>query len=114
MRSWIWKFEDFRDNLRLVFHDDLKYLVEAYFKASSRMVELGGFDFVAHLDKISMNGSLVDSTLTEQGWYNRLLWDYMSLIAKKGVMVEVNTKDVPQCEVFQVVERVEYSRDGEF
>ena len=24
--------------------------------------------------------------------YNRLLWDYMSLIAEKGVMVEVNTK----------------------
>lgn len=39
-----------------------------------------------------MNGSLMDSTLTEQEWYNRLLWDYMSLIAKKGVMVEVNTK----------------------
>ena len=66
--------------------------MEAYFKASSRMVELSGFDFVAHLDKISMNGSLMDSTLTEQEWYNRLLWDYMSLIAEKGVMVEVNTK----------------------
>ena len=61
------KFEDFRENLRLVFHDDLRYLVEAYFKASSRMVELGGFDFVAHLDKISMNGSLMDSTLTKKG-----------------------------------------------
>ena len=86
------KFEDFRENLRMVFRDDLKYLVEAYFKASSRMVELGGFDFVAHLDKISMNGSLMDSTLTKQEWYNRLLWDYMSLIAERGVMVEVNTK----------------------
>lgn len=37
------KFEDFRENLRLIFHDDLKYLVEAYFKASSRMVGVGWF-----------------------------------------------------------------------
>ena len=66
--------------------------MEAYFKASSQMVELGGFDFVAHLDKISMNGSLMDSTLTKQEWYNRLLWDYMSLIAERGVMVEVTRK----------------------
>ena len=86
------KFEDFSENLRLVFHDDLKHLVKSYFRASSRMVELGGFDFVAHLDKISMNGSLMDSTLTGQAWYNQLLWEYCSLIAEKGVMVEVNTK----------------------
>ncbi len=86
------KFEEFEKNLHLVFHDDLKLLVETYFKASSRMVELGGFDFVAHPDKISMNGSLKDSSLTEYEWYNRLLWDYFSLIAEKGVMIEVNTK----------------------
>lgn len=115
------KFEDFRENLRLIFHDDLKYLVEAYFKASSRMVELGGFDFVAHLDKISMNGSLMDSTLTEQEWYNRLFVGLYVLDSEErrhggGEHESIHEEgdDVPQCEVFQVVERVEYSRDGEF
>lgn len=39
-----------------------------------------------------MNGSLVDSTLTGQEWYNELLREYFQLIAEKGVMVEVNTK----------------------
>lgn len=85
-------FDDFRENFRKVYYDDLKHLVWDYFRSSARMVELGGFDFVAHPDKISMNGSLVDSTLIEQEWYNELLREYFQLIAEKGVMVEVNTK----------------------
>lgn len=85
-------FDDFRENFRNVYHDDLKHLVRDYFRSSARMVELGGFDFVAHLDKISMNGSLVEPMLTEQAWYNELLREYFQLIAEKGVMVEVNTK----------------------
>lgn len=85
-------FDDFRENFRKVYHDDLKHLVRDYFHASARMVELGGFDFVAHPDKISMNGSLVDSSLIEQEWYNELLRAYFQLIAGKGMMVEVNTK----------------------
>jgi histidinol phosphate phosphatase hisJ family len=85
-------FDDFRENFRKVYRDDLKHLVRDYFRSSARMVELGGFDFVAHPDKISMNGSLVDSTLTGQEWYNELLREYFQLIAEKGVMVEVNTK----------------------
>ncbi|WP_099293085.1 MULTISPECIES: histidinol-phosphatase [unclassified Butyricimonas] len=85
-------FDDFRENFRNVYHDDLKHLVRDYFRSSARMVELGGFDFVAHLDKISMNGLLVEPMLTEQAWYNELLREYLQLIAEKGVMVEVNTK----------------------
>ena len=85
-------FDDFRENFRNVYHDDLKHLVRDYFRSSARMIELGGFDFVAHLDKISMNGSLVYPMLMEQAWYNELLREYFQLIAEKGVMVEVNTK----------------------
>lgn len=85
-------FEDFKRSFREVYHDDLKHLVRDYFRSSARMVELGGFDFVAHPDKISMNGSLVDASLTEQGWYNDLLREYFELIAERGLMVEVNTK----------------------
>ena len=85
-------FDDFRENFRKVYRDDLKHLVRDYFRSSARMVELGGFDLVAHPDKISMNGSLVDSSLIEQEWYNGLLREYFQLIAEKGMMMEVNTK----------------------
>lgn len=85
-------FDDFRENFRNVYRDDLKRLVRDYFHASARMVELDGFDFVAHLDKISMNGSLVDATLTDQEWYKKLLREYLHLISERGLMVEVNTK----------------------
>lgn len=54
------RVEDFRRNLDKVFAGDLKLLIKNYFQASMRMVELGGFDFVAHADKVAMNGSLCD------------------------------------------------------
>lgn len=86
--------ENFRQILEQDFHGDLRLLVETYFAASSRMVELGGFDFVGHPDKISYNAGLCDSTLVKQGWYKQKLTEYFNQIAEKGLMLEVNTKAV--------------------
>lgn len=84
--------ENFKQILEDDFQGDLKQLVLAYFNASMRMVELGGFDFVGHADKISYNAGLCDSSLVEQGWYKDKLIEYFTFIAERGVMVEVNTK----------------------
>jgi len=85
-------FEVFQENLQHIFEGDLGRLVKTYFAVSTRMVELGGFDFVAHPDKIVMNGSLHDPELPEREWFQRLVKDLLALIAEKGLMVEVNTK----------------------
>lgn len=84
--------DDFKASLSQLFGGDLKQLVSNYFNASMRMVEAGGFDFVGHLDKISYNASLCLPGVVDQGWYKKLLLEYLSLVSEKGIMVEVNTK----------------------
>lgn len=84
--------ENFQQLLTTYFNGDLKRLVAGYFDASMRMVELSGFDFVGHCDKISYNASLCEQEFLESDWYKRKLMDYLTLIAEKGLMVEINTK----------------------
>lgn len=82
----------FQANMRRLFDGDLRRLVEAYFDASERMVEAGGFDFIAHPDKIAMNALTVDAEVTEREWYENRVRAYFALVADRGVMMEVNTK----------------------
>lgn len=84
--------ENFQKLLATYFNGDLKRLVAAYFDASMRMVEWSGFDFVGHCDKISYNASLCEQGFLDSDWYKKKLMDYLTLIAEKGVMVEINTK----------------------
>ena len=84
--------ENFQLILNTHFQGDLKRLVNTYLNASMRMVELGGFDFVGHADKISYNACLCDPSLPEQEWFNQRLRDYFAFIAERGIMAEVNTK----------------------
>ena len=71
---------------------DIKYVVETYFENMINMIDLGGFDFVGHPDKVSMNASAYSPTITESKWYKDLIQDYFRFIAHKGSVLEVNTK----------------------
>ena len=71
---------------------DIRYVVETYFDSMIKMIELGGFDFVGHPDKISMNASAYTPGITETKWYKEIINDYLHFIANKGVILEVNTK----------------------
>ena len=71
---------------------DIKYVVESYFENMINMIDLGGFDFVGHPDKVSMNASAYSPTITESKWYKDLIQDYFRFIAHKGAVLEVNTK----------------------
>lgn len=84
--------ERFRHLLNKYFHGDLKRLVGAYFNASMRMVERGGFDFIGHINKIGYNASQCEPGVTKTVWYQAKLADLFALIAEKGIMVEINTK----------------------
>lgn len=84
--------ENFQKIIKEDFQGDLKRLVLAYFAASMRMVELGGFDFVGHADKISYNIALCAPSALEQDWYGKKLVEYFTLIADRGIMMEINTK----------------------
>ena len=74
------------------YQSDIRYVVETYFENMTNMIELGGFDFVGHPDKISMNASAYSPAVTQSKWYRDIINDYFRFIARKGVMLEVNTK----------------------
>lgn len=84
--------EKFAALLENRFHGDLKDLVTRYFDTSMRMVELGGFDFVGHCDKVSHNAALINPGITAEPWFMQKITDYFSLLAERGIMVEINTK----------------------
>lgn len=83
---------DFRESLLNYYDNNLKQLILDYFDAKSRMITRGGFDFVGHADKVSMNALSVDPQITSQRWYIDRLRDYFTYIAERGMMLEINTK----------------------
>ncbi len=84
--------ENFKLLLEQHFQGDLKRMVGRYYEASLRLVELGGFDFIAHADKISYNANYCEDGVTRQNWYKKLREDLFALVAEKGIMMEINTK----------------------
>lgn len=86
------KPERFAELIETRFNKDLKQVVTAYFDKLMTMLEKGGFDFVGHADKISMNASYCQPDITSQPWYLDKIRTYFSMIAAGGYMMEINTK----------------------
>lgn len=87
-------FSEFESAVGHHFGGDIRRLVERFFVASMKMVEAGGIDIVGHMDKIYMNGHKCEGFSLDADWYRKPLFDYLDLIASKGLMVEVNTKNL--------------------
>lgn len=84
--------KNFRRILIEDFQGDLRKLVTAYFEASLQLLEAGGFDFVGHPNKIHFNAAQCERSVTSRTWYAGMLEDFFALAARKGYMVEINTK----------------------
>lgn len=74
------------------FSGSLERVVRAYYAAKRAMIEAGGFDFVGHADKISMNVSQLSGKITEKAWYKDLVAEFLRVCAERNVRLEVNTK----------------------
>ena len=75
------------------YQGNIQSVVEDFYHSSMRMVELGGFDVVGHMDKIYMNASRHPDFDMQSDWYRKLIEAYIDLIAEKGLIVEINTKN---------------------
>lgn len=84
--------ENFNRLLELHFKGDLQKMVNRYFDASMQMVELGGFDFIGHADKISYNADFCRPGTTQANWYRKRRDELFEWIAEKGMRLEINTK----------------------
>ena len=87
-------FEEFNQAVEHFYHGDIRLITKDFFQQSMRMVENGGFEIVGHADKIYMNGSRHPDFDFHAAWYQKPLEDYLDLIAQKGLIVEINTKNM--------------------
>lgn len=87
-------YEEFEKAVKVHFGGDVKRFVKRYYESSMRMVEAGGIDIVGHMDKVYMNGHRYPGFSMDEAWYSRQVEDYLHLIAEKGLMVEINTKNL--------------------
>lgn len=87
-------FADFKASVDTYFDGDIRKLVARYFDSTLRMIEAGGIDIVGHMDKIYMNGHRCEGFSFDADWYQQPFRAALRLIAQKGLMVEVNTKNL--------------------
>ena len=99
-------FSDYKDSVDRYFEGDISKLVARYFESTLKMIEAGGFDIVGHMDKIYMNGHKCNDFFFDADWYQAPFKATLDLIAQKGLMVEVNTKNLIKKQ--QIFPRKEY------
>ena len=87
------------------FQGDVERVVRQYYERSWRMVELGGFDIVGHADKVHYNANCYRPGLIDEPWYDRLVRNYFTEIARRGYQMEINTKAYGELGVFYPDER---------
>lgn len=87
------------------FNGDLVRVVHLYYDRLMRMVELGGFDIIGHADKMHYNASAYHPGLLDESWYDALIQEYFDAIARKGYIVEINTKSYLELGTFYPNER---------
>lgn len=96
-------FREYQKSVDAYYDGDIRKLVAHYFSSTRRMIEAGGIDIVGHMDKIYMNGHKCEGFDQQADWYQKPFNDCLHLIAEKGLMVEVNTKNlVKKQEVYRI------------
>lgn len=97
--------DKFRQLVDKHFDGDLDAVVHLYYKNLLRMVELGGFDIVGHADKMHYNAACYRPGLLDEQWYDTLVSGYFAEIARRGYIVEINTKAYHELGTFYPNER---------
>lgn len=84
--------EGFITKMHKYFHDDIKYVVNTFYRQTIAMIEAGGFDIIGHFDKIGFNASCFQPGIENEEWYKKNIDDIIDLIKSSDIIVEVNTK----------------------
>ena len=87
-------FAEFKQSVDRYFDGSIRKLVEKYYESVLKMIEGGGIDIVGHIDKVYMNGQRCDDFAANAAWYKEPLMACLERVAKKGIMVEINTKNL--------------------
>ncbi|MCT4587454.1 MAG: histidinol-phosphatase [Carboxylicivirga sp.] len=85
--------ENYEKGLKACFDGDIKKAVTQYYRQIQEMVLTQKPDLIAHMDKVVMNnkGRFFSE---EEEWYQSIMEETLQIIAKAGVIIEVNTRGV--------------------
>jgi len=86
-------YSDFALAVDMCYQGNVRLITEDFFRSSMQMIETGGFDIIGHMDKIYMNSCRHPGFDIQAAWYQKPLEAYIDLIAEKGLIVEINTKN---------------------
>ncbi len=84
----------FEEETNRLFNGNIEQVIRAFFTQSKKMVELGGFDIVGHVDKIYLNASKFSGFNKLQNLIDELMDDLLTAIAQSRLILEINTKSV--------------------
>lgn len=88
------EFDEFEAGLKLLYNGDIHYAAQRFFEMTNKMIELGGFDIVGHLDKIAFNGARCSKFNGKDKNYVNQVGETLQLIKDKGLILEINTKSL--------------------
>lgn len=86
------KPEGFFSGIEVLFQNDFRKAITAYYNSVAHMVEYDTPDVIGHMDKIKMHNSVHPYLNEEEKWYTNLVDESLELIKQKGCIVEVNTR----------------------
>ena len=81
------------DGLSILFQNNIKKAVTAFWEQTFEMIETQKFDIIAHLDKIKMHNQNRFFNEKEK-WYIDLVDHAISLLYKHNVIVEINSRGI--------------------
>lgn len=82
----------FIEKMKVKFDNDIRYVVECFYRQSMYMVERGGLDIIGHFDKIGHNASHFRPGIEEESWYNDCVDALIDMLIEKRLPIEINTK----------------------
>lgn len=86
------KFESFKNKMNLFFDNDIRYVVDTFFRQTRQMLLEGSFDIVGHLDKIAQNASLFSPGIDNEKWFESQMVECLELVKQGNYTLEINTK----------------------
>ncbi len=84
--------ESFDKGVKEIFGNDIRKLVKTYCNTSLKMLELGGFEIVGHIDKIYQHGKRYFDI--NEPWYTSLMNEVIHYAIEKDYIIEINTKSI--------------------
>jgi len=82
----------FKKGLESYFDNDINSFLKYYYTKMNEMIELGGFDFIAHIDQANKYNKNNQFFNEDSPFFKKLIEETIELVAEKDVIVEINTR----------------------